>query len=320
MITIDDIKKSIDTDFSEILNQYDALLEKSKDLEFVLEGDRVKKEVQKLIELIRNKDIKRIPYASITTRVIDFNSKTDGTEGLSESFDFLMEQMDSALSSIITELLDEKTFSRKTVTPGQVQLYQNSIVAFYKLLEHTKLANSQYQNLYQKTEIEVSKLNLGLDESKRKLESLAIDVQDQSEKSKEKLKEVSNELDNVKTTKTSIYTDFIAILGVFSSFVFVMFGGFSALSDIIQSLSYIRTSMPKILIISSLLFGFLITILYSLLYWISLIIDKPIFNNVCDCEQTCTKVKHIFIKHRYYLIIIVMCLIVFGISLALIVF
>lgn len=308
MITINDIKKSIDTDFSEILNQYDALLEKSGDLEFVLKDDLVKEEVQKLIELIRNKDIKRIPYASITTRVIDFNSKTDSTDGLSESFDFLIDQMNSALSSIINELLNEKTFSGKTVTPGHVQPYNNSIVAFYKLLEHTKLANSQYQNLYQKTENEVGKLNLDLDESKRKLESIENDVQNQSEKSIKILKEASNELDEVKKTRTSIYTDFIAILGVFSSFVFVMFGGFSALSSIIESVGRANISMTKVIFISSVLIGFLITVLYSLVYWISLIIGKQLVYKTCDCEGVCKNLKHLFIKHRYYLSIIGVCL------------
>lgn len=314
MITINDIKKSIDTDYSEILNQYDALLEKSGDLEFVLKDDLVKEEVQKLIELIRDKDIRRIPYASVTTRVIDFNSKTDGTDGLSESFDFLMEQMDSALSLIITEFLNKKTFSGKTITPGKVHPYNNSIVAFYKLLEHTKLANAQYQNLYQKTEIEVSELNSVLDESKRKLDNLANDFQNQSEKSKETLQEVSNELDNVKTTKTSIYTDFIAILGVFSSFVFVMFGGFSALSDIIASLSQTKVSVGKTLLVSSFLFGFLITVLYSLLYWVSLIIEKPICYNSCDCNNPCGKFTHSLKRHGYFLIFIVCCIIMIVFS------
>ena len=318
MITIDDIKKSIDTDFSEILNQYDALLEKSKNPEFVIKDDYVRKAVQELIELIKSNYIKRVPYTSITTRVIDFNTKTEQAEDLSESFNILMDQMDSALSSIIKELLNKKTFSGKTVQANQVQLYNDSIVAFYKLLEHTKLANSQYQNLYQKTENEVGKLNQDLDESKKNIENLEKNVHDQSEKFRKILNEASSELDKVKKTKTSIYTDFIAILGVFSSFVFVMFGGFSALSNIIKSLSHTDVSMPKILLISSILFGFLITVLYSLLYWISLIIDKPIFNNNCDCKKTCTKIKHIFIKHRYYLIIMITCLIVFLISIILI--
>ena len=161
-------------------------------------------------------------------------------------------------------------------------------------------------------------MNQDLDESKKNIENLKKNVQDQSEESLKILSEASNELDKVKKTKASIYTDFIAILGVFSSFVFVMFGGFSALSNIIKSLSHTDVSMPKILLISSILFGFLITVLYSLLYWISLIIDKPIFNNNCDCKKTCTKIKHIFIKHRYYLIIMISCLIAFLISIILI--
>ncbi|TYK78318.1 hypothetical protein E0F50_10020, partial [Streptococcus pyogenes] len=39
------------------------------------------------------------------------------------------------------------------------------------------------------------------------------------------LQKVKQGVDDVRNTKSSIYTDFIAILGVLSAFVFVMFGG-----------------------------------------------------------------------------------------------
>lgn len=319
MIGINDIKKSINTDFSEILNQYDAFLEYSKDSQKVLDEAFIKGEVQKLIELIRTKGVKRVPYDSITTRVIDFNSKFYESEGLEESFDFLMDQTNCALISIINDLLTYKKFGSMNISPLFFKSYDDSIVAFYKLFEHTKLANSQYQVLYQKTENEVTQLNNNLKLSEKELVNLKDIVTDQSEQSKKILDDAKKELDEIKNTKTSIYTDFIAILGVFASFVFVMFGGFTALSKIIETLSNTNVSLTKTLLVSSVLFGFLITVLYSLLYWISLIIDKPIFNRSCDCEKKpCTSYKHLFIKHRYYLIVISTCLAMFLVSVILI--
>ncbi|WP_236686670.1 hypothetical protein [Streptococcus phocae] len=271
----------------------------------------IKCEVQKLIELIRKKDVKRVPYDSIATRVIDFNSKFEESEGLEESFNFLINQTNSALISIINDLSSRKKSGDIHDPTTSPQSYEDSIVAFYKLFEHTKLANSQYQSLYQKTENEVNQLNDSLKSSEIELTKLKKIVTEQSEESNGILKSASKELDEIKKTKTSIYTDFIAILGVFSSFVFVMFGGFNALSKIIDTLSKTNVSLTKTILVSSILFGFLTTVLYSLLYWISLIIDKPIFNNSCNCKnKPCTDFKHLFIKHRYYLIVISTCLII----------
>lgn len=312
MLKINDIKKSINTDFSEILNQYDAFLEFSKDIEKVLDETLIKSEVQELIELIRIKGIKRIPYDSITTRVIDFNAKFEESEGLEESFNFLINQTNTALISIINDLLTNKKFGDVTVSADLIYSYDDSIVAFYKLFEHTKLANSQYQVLYQKTENEVSQLNNDVKSSEFELSKLRNTIVNQTTESQKLLTSATNELEEIKKTKTSIYTDFIAILGVFASFVFVMFGGFTALSKIIETLSNTNVSLTKTMLVSSALFGFLITVLYSLLYWISLIIDKPIFNYSCNCEvKPCKKICHIFHKHRYYLTVISACFITF---------
>ncbi|WEM59514.1 hypothetical protein P1T47_08970 [Streptococcus parauberis] len=285
----------------------------------MLDETLIKSEVQELIELIRIKGIKRVPYDSITTRVIDFNAKFEESEGLEESFNFLINQTNTALISIINDLLTNKKFGDVTVSAGLIYSYDDSIVAFYKLFEHTKLANSQYQVLYQKTENEVSQLNNDVKSSEFELSKLRNTIVNQTTESQELLINATNELEEIKKTKTSIYTDFIAILGVFASFVFVMFGGFTALSKIIETLSNTNVSLTKTLLVSSILFGFLITVLYSLLYWISLIIDKPIFNRSCDCEKKpCTSYKHLFIKHRYYLIVIGTCLAMFLVSVILI--
>ena len=138
------------------------------------------------------------------------------------------------------------------------------------------------------------------------------DIQSNIDKINNEAKEASSKLEEINKVKTSIYTDFIAILGVFSSFVFVMFGGFSALSSTIESIGRANISMVKVVFISSVLIGFLITVLYSLMYWTSLIIGKQLVYKYCGCENECKKLSHQLLKHRYYIVVIGTCLLISG--------
>lgn len=301
MVKLSDIQLNLNNDFSHILNEYAFLLEKATDEEAVLDKNSIEKQVEHLIGLIAIRDVKRLPYDSITAKVIAFNEKADDEE-LSESFDYLMNEITEVLSVIIDNFENEKIFAGKTISNiSDKKKYSNSIIAFYKLLEHTKLANLQYKTLYQKTKKEVSDIQSNLDK-----------INDEAKEASETLKEINQ-------VKTSIYTDFIAILGVFSSFVFVMFGGFSALSSTIESIGRANISMVKVVFISSVLIGFLITVLYSLMYWISLIIGKQLVYKYCGCENECKELSHQLLKHRYYLVVIGTCLLISSVSAILII-
>jgi len=301
VVKLSDIQLNLNNDFSHILNEYAFLLEKATDEEAVLDKNSIEKQVEHLIGLIAIRDVKRLPYDSITAKVIAFNEKADDEE-LSESFDYLMNEITEVLSVIIDNFENEKIFAGKTISNiSDKKKYSNSIIAFYKLLEHTKLANLQYKTLYQKTKKEVSDIQSNLDK-----------INDEAKEASETLKEINQ-------VKTSIYTDFIAILGVFSSFVFVMFGGFSALSSTIESIGRANISMVKVVFISSVLIGFLITVLYSLMYWISLIIGKQLVYKYCGCENECKELSHQLLKHRYYLVVIGTCLLISSVSAILII-
>lgn len=294
MVKLSDIQININTDFSYILNEYASLLEKATDKEAVLNQNFIEEQVEHLIELIASRDIKRLPYDSITAKVIAFNEKADDEE-LSESFDYLMNEITEVLKVIIDNFENKEIFAEKKISNKlEKKKYSKSIIAFYKLLEHTKLASLQYKTLYQKTKKEVS------------------DIQSNIDKINNEAKEASSKLEEINKVKTSIYTDFIAILGVFSSFVFVMFGGFSALSSTIESIGRANISMVKVVFISSVLIGFLITVLYSLMYWISLIIGKQLVYKHCGCKNECKEFSHQLLKHRYYLVVIGTCLLISG--------
>lgn len=304
MVRIKDIQKSIDTDFSSILNQYNAFLECSKDSKFVIDNAAVRGKVEEIIQEISSREVGRIPYDSITIKVIDFNENSEEYEGLSESFDNLLTETEVALKNIIDDFLIKNTFKNLKVQGSESKKLKKAIIAFYKLLEHTKLADSQYQSLYQKTEIELGSLEENLLKSNDNLTKLKADFT--------KVKQdITVELDKIKETKSSIYTDFIAILGVFSAIVFVMFGGIEitrAIFDIGEDLTNLHLS--KIITIASLVLAGVLILLYSFFLWLARLTGKD-FGNCHKCENKCTKkFWHLLYRHTFFFGAIILLILV----------
>lgn len=277
----------------------------------------IRDDLEKLISIAIEVELLRVDYAEITQAVLEVDKDI---EDVSDKLGDFLIAVKIEYYSILKEFGDYASKLKEEELPKDDQNRESAIVCLGKAIEHARLAHIQYDALYLETQTIVNSLqsklqsaNSELEETKTKL----IDLQDNMQKADSEISKYERKLKILRAKQTSIYTDFITILGVFSSFVFVMFGGFSALSDIIQSVSYSTVSLTKTLLISSSLFGFLITVLYSLLYWVSIIVDKPFFQYECDCEKPCWNLIHQFAKHRYYLIVMLACMLLFSISLIL---
>lgn len=179
-----------------------------------------------------------------------------------------------------------------------------------KINRHYNLAQVQKEYILQNIDVRSHELEEHIDLLESKTENVQSKIEDSQ-----------NLIDKIDATKSSIYTDFIAILGVFSSFVFVMFGGFSALSEILGSLSQANVSLGKVFLMSSFLMGTVFTIIYSLLLWVSKIIDKPITRQVCECKtNSCKKLWHAVKRHKFYCIIILTMSLLFLFGLVMIIY
>lgn len=91
------------------------------------------------------------------------------------------------------------------------------------------------------------------------------------------------ELENIKTTKGQIYTEFVGILGIFSALIFGLFGGFDTLSNSISSLAKNTIPLPNVLITISILLGGLSLLIFALMQGIAQLVGKPIRS--CNCEK-----------------------------------
>lgn len=123
----------------------------------------------------------------------------------------------------------------------------------------------------------------------------------------ETTEKIGSDVDDIHDTKSSIYTDFIAILGVFSAFVFVLFGGIEIARAVFDIGDDLQTmDLSKMITISCLMMIGVLTLLYSLLLWIARITDKKIGYCMWEgCEEGCKhKVWHAPLRHSFYLALV----------------
>ena len=115
-------------------------------------------------------------------------------------------------------------FNGENIISNDKTNYENAIYAFYKVLEHTKLAYAQYQSLYQKTELEVQELY------------------NTSQKSIEEYKKLKNTARELKRNYNNFNVEIISVLGIFASIIFAVFGGVSQLGNLGSSLKDLSLS------------------------------------------------------------------------------
>lgn len=132
----------------------------------------------------------------------------------------------------------------------------------------------------------------------------------------EKINTIDKTLDNFENLKSELYTNFIAILGIFSALLFGMFGGFDSLKEILSNLH--NTSISTTLIcFSSLMLG-LLCLVFLLIQSIARLTNKDTLN--CEHHErkkdcTCSLIERypIFIISIMFftLVLIISCVIRF---------
>ena len=126
-------------------------------------------------------------------------------------------------------------------------------ILLIKSLEHIQLAYKQKTNLYNSQEKEINDLLDKIANLDKKIKS-----------SKKRISEINN-------IKSSIYGDFIAILGIFTAITFATFGGLQLLSNIFGNINKLSSNdvLGKVLILSSLFGTMIFGVIETLLSWIN---------------------------------------------------
>lgn len=294
-------------------------------IQFLLVYDISKLDDDKIIKTLQDnlsEENLAIPYDYIADYVYQNENSNELNEKLNKNIDYLsttIEADDTARKSILDKNL-KKISSNYSLS--QVQKSYISRVA-KEVEQGLKDVNSQLNQarlILQDVKKKSDASNNTLTEAKSQLSQAKYFIkyiQGQSANSNKLLKTVQEQSDDIEQTKSSIYTDFIVILGIFSAFVFVMFGGIEvarAVFDIGDDL--LNMNLSKMITISCLMLIGVITLMYSLLLWIARITNKEIGNCMSSkCKEGCShKWKHFYLRHSFYFSLIILLVIITYIS------
>ncbi|EZY78518.1 hypothetical protein [Staphylococcus aureus] len=138
-----------------------------------------------------------------------------------------------------------------------------------KSIEHLDLAINQKQSLYNEQHNELYSMKCVIVSFNKKMEN-----------ADRKINESYNKLKEIDGIKNKIYTEFVAILGIFASIIFGVFGGFQEIQLIGKNLN--TTPIPKLLIFSSLVMLGVTLIIFLCFNAISKLTNMPLRS--CNCE------------------------------------
>ena len=221
----------------------------------------------KLLSAACNLHTEFVPYSEITRIIYGLQDES--------GMDFFMEAFKKQI--------------RKRIQNNSSEL-SNEYVILIKVSEHVNLARKQKDSLYRKQAEEIGNQENSLKQ-----------LRENTEKETKRLRKLKQEMKTIKDMKSSIYGDFIAILGIFSALIFSLFGGFDTLSKVVSQVS-MNVRLYRIMISVALLGMILVSLLFFLLKAVATMSGKSIATNLKG---------NVFRKYPFFMVTITVLIITF---------
>lgn len=176
--------------------------------------------------------------------------------------------------------------------------YQRTLIE--NMGKETNFLIKNYQDQLSKTRTELEDARSELKKTKEQFETVNEDLKEaqaQFDKENVNLKEtqastvtyfdsVSKKVQELEKGTSNIYTQFVTILGIFSSIIFAAFGGFQILQNTFGNIANVRVG--KLITFSSLVMIGIVILLLILLNGISKISRTNVRSCGCKKDETCT--------------------------------
>ena len=221
----------------------------------------------KLLSAACNLHTEFVPYSEITRIIYGLQDES--------GMDFFMEAFKKQI--------------RKRIQNNSSEL-SNEYVILIKVSEHVNLARKQKDSLYRKQAEKIGNQENSLKQ-----------LRENTEKETKRLRKLKQEMKTIKDMKSSIYGDFIAILGIFSALIFSLFGGFDTLSKVVSQVS-MNVRLYRIMISVALLGMILVSLLFFLLKAVATMSGKSIATNLKG---------NVFRKYPFFMVTITVLIITF---------
>ncbi|PNP87046.1 hypothetical protein BMT55_16560 [Listeria newyorkensis] len=220
----------------------------------------------------------------------------------------------------ITELMFENNFETEKdmeIINANIDLIELNIDKLYKdvsedLEKYSKIPNKLRRH-FGLAMVQKKYINRMINDLNQDVSVMKKDVKNESKKLDRIVEETEKRVSDIKATKGQIYTEFVAILGIFSALLFGLFGGFQAVAQSIATIAKGDTSIEKILMLVCLILGSLSLLMFSLMQGVT-VLSKTKFRS-CDCPSRAECNHPIFVRHPVVSMNILILFVIFMISL-----
>lgn len=226
-------------------------------------------------------------------------------ESVFKSFKELHSQQERPTYSIVTTLVltDKGEQDTEILELNLRKLYdfciennENKLSNYvYKIIDHINLAKQQKEYIEKVIRVMADSINK-LNKEANTLKKLS--------------NQTYNQLRKIQDIKSKIYTEFVSVLGIFTTIVFACFGGLEMLKNVLGNITSVRTA--KLLVFSSLTFSGIILLLFLLLNVIARMNGLTLRSCGCDLNKKCE--HNLFQKYPYIVLPFLVLLYVFLIG------
>ncbi|MFL4424522.1 hypothetical protein QFE98_02925 [Streptococcus uberis] len=266
--------------------------------------EKLSNDLNGLINDLKNEGIARLEYSMVSQLVL----KIKNNNSTEESSDIPSDYFDNFIIATKEELLN---FIKNCEQNGSINEYEEPIICFYKLIEHTSLANMQFNELYLKSSEEIRQINNDFTLTKNSMDEWFDGTAEYLVDSEERVSKISEITENLETKYKNLNIEIVSVLGIFSSIIFAVFGGVSQLGALGGAME--KVDLSKIFIFIGASSFVLQTLVFMSFNATALLTERDMRS--CGCKKS-DKCKHGFTE-RYpiytYASLFSLCIFILGI-------
>lgn len=253
----------------------------------------------------------------------EYRVRGEELNSLSADFDFVKEDVAREVYDLDDQSASNLGFNTDVVLSECEDDLEQNIIDFLHLVKlnyiqrdyFLRQTNEYKQQLAYLSDV-VSKVEKQIDQ----VNALYDDTRSESDKLKNKLDETNDKsnrildtIDTIEDTKSGIYTDFIAILGIFTAISFVTFGATDMLASVFTQLKHVK--------FETIGYSFIVGGIYFLsLYGLIVVMFSGIYK-IINRKRRTTRIKEKnFYPFTWYIVVasLIVILVLFGVGFAIV--